>query len=387
LFSEHERENGCVLFRRKLLYDYPMGARSLETQVRRYERDAQRRQRELERRAKEQAKLSAIEQAKLEVESYENRLEVLLSVHKEQGKRSDWLEVLASLPPPVPERLTFFELRSQQQVLTLRPEGIEAAEDLVAQGRQQDDEAYTEASRLYLEHVAEGNELRSLARRILNGEHKSYTDALVRFSPLGELADLGSAIHFTVHDATLIECGLTLNGQQVIPKEIKALTASEKLSVKPMPKGRFQEIYEDHICGCVLRVAREVFALLPVRRLLITARAVAVDMATGRDQEKPVLSVIFQRDATSALDFDRLDPSEAVKGFPHRAHFKGTRKSEAFEAIKPFIAADVPRQDADDAPFRTLVEKMSSTMENLKTEISKLKKQPIVPAQEINTVL
>ena len=364
-----------------------MGARSIEAQLRRYEREAQRRQRELERRAKEQAKLSAIEQAKLEVESYENRLEVLLSVHKEQGKSWDWLEVLTSLPPVVPERLTFFELRAKQQALTLRPERIEAAEGLVAQGRKQDEEAYAEAAHLYSEHMAEWNELRSLARRILNGEHKAYTDVLVGFSPLGELADLGSAIHFTVHDATLVECALTLNGQQVIPKEIKTLTASEKLSVKPMPKGRFQEIYEDHICGCVLRVAREVFALLPVRRLLITARAVAIDVATGKDQEKPVLSVIFQRDATSALDFDRLDPSEAVKSFPYRARFKGTRKSDAFEAINPFIAADVSREDTGDMPFRSLVEKVSSTMENLKAEIAKLKKQPIVPIQEVNPTL
>src|SRR4051794_20395375 len=81
-----------------------MGARSIEAQFRRNEREAQRRQRELERRVKEQAKLSAIEQAKLEVESYENTLEVLLSVHKEQGKSWDWLQVLASLPPVVPQR-------------------------------------------------------------------------------------------------------------------------------------------------------------------------------------------------------------------------------------------------------------------------------------------
>ena len=40
---------------------------------------------ELQRRAKEQAKLSALEQARLEVETYENRIDVLLSVHKEQG--------------------------------------------------------------------------------------------------------------------------------------------------------------------------------------------------------------------------------------------------------------------------------------------------------------
>jgi hypothetical protein len=91
--------------------NHPMGARGMQAELRRYERDAQRRQRELARQAKEQAKLSAIEQAKLEVESYENKLEILLSVHKEQGKNWDWLAVLTSLPPLSPQKTSFFELR------------------------------------------------------------------------------------------------------------------------------------------------------------------------------------------------------------------------------------------------------------------------------------
>ena len=38
---------------------------------------------------------------------------------------------------------------------------------------------------------------------------------------------------------------------------------------KPMPKGLFHGIYLDYLCGCVLRVAREVFALLPVDTVLV----------------------------------------------------------------------------------------------------------------------
>jgi len=59
--------------------------RAMEAAQRRQQRESQRRQRELEQRAKEQAKLSAIEQARLEVETFENRLDGLLSIHKEQS--------------------------------------------------------------------------------------------------------------------------------------------------------------------------------------------------------------------------------------------------------------------------------------------------------------
>src|ERR1039458_2888850 len=76
--------------------------RAIEAFQRRQQRDAQKRQRELERQNKEQAKLSAIEQARLEVETHENKLEVLLSVHREQGEIWDWVALAASLAPPCP---------------------------------------------------------------------------------------------------------------------------------------------------------------------------------------------------------------------------------------------------------------------------------------------
>src|SRR5258706_9031948 len=95
--------------------------RAQQATERRQQREAQKRQRELERRAKEQAKLSALEQARLEVETYENQVEVLLSVHKEQGKTWDWVGVLASLAPPAPRRNSFYELQERQRILVLRP--------------------------------------------------------------------------------------------------------------------------------------------------------------------------------------------------------------------------------------------------------------------------
>jgi hypothetical protein len=73
--------------------------------------------------------------------------------------------------------------------------------------------------------------------------------------------DLGSSIHMTVHDAKLIECVLKVNGRSAIPSEVKSLTAAGRVVVKTMPKARFHEIYQDYVCGCLLRLAREIFAI------------------------------------------------------------------------------------------------------------------------------
>ena len=135
---------------------------------------------------------------------------------------------------------------------------------MLEQARLQDEQDFQTAMQSYSEQMAEWEKLKNMARRILAGEHRAYTEALVEFNPFADISDLGSSINFTVHNAKLVECVLKVSGKQIIPAEVKTLTASEKVSVKPMPKGLFHEIYLDYLCGCVLRVAREVFALLPV---------------------------------------------------------------------------------------------------------------------------
>jgi hypothetical protein len=321
----------------------PMGykatIRAIEAAQRRQQRDAQRRMRELERQAKEQAKLSAIEQARLEVDTFENQLEVLLSVHKEQGETWDWTAIAASLPPPSPNRNSRNEQRAKQQAAILPAEHRQSAQVVFEQARLKDDEEFHRISQAYSEQMAEWEKLKSLARRILAGEHKAFTETLVELNPFAEISDLGSAIHFTVHTVKLIDCVLKVNGKQAIPTELKTLTASGKVSVKLMPKGRFHEIYQDYVCGCVLRVARELFALFPVDTVLVTASVDAPDSRTGHITEQPVLSVAIPRAVAARLDFAQLDPSDAMENFQHRGDFKASRKTEAFQPITPLVTS------------------------------------------------
>lgn len=343
----------------------------MQAAERRQQRDAQRRSRELERQAKEQAKLSAIEQARLEVETFENQLEVLLSVHKEQGETWDWTAIVASLPPPNSKRNSRNEQRAKQRAVILPAEQRKSAEVLVEQARLKDDEEFQAASQVYSEQLAEWEKLKSLARRILAGEHKAFTETLVELNPFAEVSALGSAIHFTVHTAKLVECVLKVNGNQAIPAELKTLTATGKVSVKPMAKGRFHEIYQDYVCGCVLRAARELLALFPVDTVLVTA---SVDMPysrTGRVTEQPVLSVAIPRDVVAQLDFAQLDPSDAVENFQHRGDFKTSRKAEAFQPIVPLTPADLSPAVIEDLGFQELLSRIQKLREQFKTEIAR----------------
>jgi hypothetical protein len=346
--------------------------RAIQAAERRRERDAQKRLRELERQAKEQAKLSAIEQAHLQAETYEKRVELLRSVHKEQGEVWDWPAVAASLPPPRPQNNSFHEQKANQRFAVLQPEKKEAAQSMLEQARLQDERDFRTAMQSYSEQMAEWEKLKNMARRILSGQHKTYTEALVEFNPFADISDLGSSINFTVHNAKLIECVLKVSGKQIIPAEVKTLTASEKVSVKPMPKGLFHAIYLDYLCGCVLRVAREVFALLPVDTVLVTAAADSLDSRTGQTLEQPVLSVAMPRADVAPLNFDRLVPSDAIEAFQHRAEFRASRKTEAFQPITPLTPADIVPTSGEESSFQNLLASVQKMREELKSELAEL---------------
>ena len=347
--------------------------RALEADVRRQQREAQRQQRELGRRRKEQAKLSAIEQARLEVETCENCLEVLLSVHKQQGPPWDWAAFAAALPPPPPKKSSHQELRAKQRALVLPPEKQQEAQAAIEQAQSEDERVFQEATKTHTEETAGWERLRNLARRILAGEHKAFIEALVEFSPLAEISDVGSLMHFTVENTKLLRCELKVNGSQAIPSEEKTLTTTGKVSVRPMPKARFHEHYQDHVSGSMLRVAREVFAMLPVNTLLITASADILDTRTGQTSEQPVLSAVMPRAVIADLDFEKLDPSDAMENFLHHGNFKASRKAGAFQPITPLTPADVARTSSEDMGLTDLLAAIQRLREELQAELAALR--------------
>jgi hypothetical protein len=298
----------------------------------------------------------------LEVETFESGLEVLLSVHTEQGEVWNWFEVAAALPPPTPRKFTHHELKARQA-------GSEQALD---GARAQDEREFQEALQAHAVEKSEWEQMRNIARRILASEPKAYNEALVEFSGLAEISSLGSSLHFTAHNRKLLECRIKVNGQQAIPKENKTLTSTGKVSVKAMPKARFHEIYQDYVCGCVLRVAREVFALLPVEVVLVTASADVLDSRTGQTVEQPVLSVALPRIEFERLNFEQLDPSDSIENFLHRGDAKASRKSGEFERIEPLSPSNLPQVASDNTNFEDLLAEARRVRDELRAEIQKL---------------
>lgn len=350
--------------------------RRMEAAGKRQQREALRRQNDLERRIKEQAKLTAIEQARLEVEAHENALEVLLSVHKQQSDPFDWKAFAFALPPHEPPRVARHETAAlfRKAVAGAVP-SIEGGKPTVEEARLLDDREHEEVIAEYQKDFADWERMRSLAARVLAGEARAYSEAMSECSSLSEVANLGSSISLTVHNSNLIECSLKVNGRDSIPADVKTLTAAGKVSVKAMPKARFHEIYQDYVCGCVLRLARELFALLPVETLIVTATVDGRDSRTGRAAELPVLSVAILRAVVARLDFERLDPSDSLENFTHRGDVMASRKSGEFMAITPLAPTDIVPAKRVQADLSALV----GQVRQFRADLAKAVKSEVQP--------
>lgn len=320
--------------------------RSMEAAARRAERDARRRHNELVREQKQMQKMLERERARFEVELYENRVDLLRSIHKECGPVWEWGELNSSPAPAPPTRTHTREQRAEATLQSFEPgfrdklfRRVEskrrALSEAVKQAQDQDAKEYLAALAQHQEEHTDWQEKREIAGRILAGDIQAFKEVIEEIGPFSEISDLGSGVGFRFENTSVIDVTLTVNGQEVIPNETRSQLQSGKLSTKKMPQGQFYELYQDYVCGCVLRVAREIFALLPFATAIVTAVGDVVNTQTGHLEEKPLLSVAIPRSTLKKLDLNSIDPSDSMKNFVHHMEFKKNSGFLVVDRIEP----------------------------------------------------
>lgn len=318
--------------------------RSINASHRQYEREAQRRQRELERQRQQLEKMQELERAAYEVQVYENYIDLLLSVHKECSDLWDWEIIRTTESPIKPEKSHNNEELAQTKRNKFKPgvfdkmlKRVESKLDnlamIVEEARQADEKEYRESVQSFEQKYADWGATLELAERILSGNTEAYIDAIRQTDPFNDISKLGSSLDFKAESSSIINATLHMNSEEVIPSEVKSLLKSGKLSVKQMPKGKFYELYQDHVCSCVLRVARELFALLPIEMVLVNCIGNLLSSQTGYMEEKSIISVAIPRKTLEGLNFEMLDPSDSMSNFIHRMAFKRTTGFSAVESL------------------------------------------------------
>ena len=186
----------------------------------------------------------------------------------------------------------------------------------------------------YLSDVKYHQELIETANSIIKGDKNAFVKAIQLLNPFGDIEADGTVLKFSIFSNQLT-VDLFVKSDEVVPNTTKRLIR-DGLEIKddPIPTSRFFEIYQDYVCSCILRIAKEVFAMLPINNVLINAKGNLLNTATGRFDEQIIVSVIIEKSKLEKLDFDYLDPSDCMSNFPCNMSFN---KANGFFVVSSLI--------------------------------------------------
>lgn len=176
----------------------------------------------------------------------------LKSIHKSSDDSVDWTEVLVSPLPP--------------------------------------DESYNQGMWQYYH---------SMASKVLSGDIDTYLQLIYEVNPLDDLWMYGSNYEFGTDDAKKIEVEFNVN--------VDALAEAKKT----MSNAEYNLLLQDYVCSVCIRIARDMFALLPIRNTIVHT------VLDG----KTILSVNFDRQNLSKVKFGYIDPSDTLQQFKHNMIF------------------------------------------------------------------
>jgi hypothetical protein len=298
---------------------------------------AYQRQNEIQARQREIDRMNELEQARLEVAAYKNKLERIQSIHMEADEAVNWIKVRSASPPfernkgeiGPNEKAATEKLHSYQPGLMTRLFNQEEKQEQklraeIAEARKRDEEDYLSWER----------DIR-VANKVIEGDIDTYFEVIEEFAPLEDLSEFGSGFAFFCDDPKVIEIEFEVNANTVVPKEQLTLTKTGKLSRKQMPKGKYFEIQQDYVCSCTLRIARDMFAILPLTTVYIHAVDERLNTATGYREKITILSIKIDKFKLNKLNFNQVDSSDAMQNFEHHMNFKKTKGFEEVERVSP----------------------------------------------------
>ena len=133
----------------------------------------------------------------------------------------------------------------------------------------------------------------SMARQVLAGDIDAYLQLIYEVNPLEDLMEFGSGYTFGTDDPARMEVEFDVNTD--------ALT-SAKASLR---RGEYNDLLHDYICSTVIRIARDIFALLPVQEAAVHAQL----------KDETVISALFDRPTLEKIRFGFIDPSDTLARF------------------------------------------------------------------------
>lgn len=131
------------------------------------------------------------------------------------------------------------------------------------------------------------------AYEVLNGNIDMYFQIIQDVGPLDDLLDYGFNFQCGTDNPNIMVVEFETKQEAIMPSKDSMITTD------------YNDLLQDYICSCSIRVARDLFALLPVAHVIVNAIS----------DRNTVLSVDFERRIFTKLKFQGSDASDVVEQF------------------------------------------------------------------------
>ncbi len=267
------------------------------------------------------------------VEDYEERIEEIKSIHKICSEPVDWQQ-LASQPEPFPYLGTGpLEAEARKQYDEYQPSFLDKLMSKVNEKEKELEDAITLARQEDQQDYSDWQNLQALAERVLAGDIDMYFYVLEEMHPFEDILEFGSNFDVGTDSPDFLEVEFHAKTARVVPERIVSLTQTGRLSSKDMTKTMHYDLVQDYICSCTLRIAREMFALLPIQTVVIHVEDTVED-TEGQKHDDTVLSVLIERNQLDRINFDYIDPSITIESLRANMDFKKTKGLKPVERIE-----------------------------------------------------
>lgn len=128
------------------------------------------------------------------------------------------------------------------------------------------------------------NFLKNISRKVLSGDIDAYLETIEKMRPVNDLLEYGSSFEFGTDNPNCMEVEFQINSQN---------TLSDR------------ELFDEYLDACTIRVARDLFALLPVKYVIVYVK----------NGENSVLEAKFDKNIMETIDFEKKGAKEIIRQF------------------------------------------------------------------------
>ena len=135
--------------------------------------------------------------------------------------------------------------------------------------------------------------LKSISRKVLSGDIDAYLETIEKMRPVDDLLDYGSDFEFGTDNPNSMEVEFRINAHNMLPD-------SNVVGVESC-----EQIFKEYVCASSIRVARDIFALLPVKYVVVYAKR----------EDQIILQAKFDKNEVEKIDFREECPVDIIEKF------------------------------------------------------------------------